>query len=204
MKKYNINQYLIFFSILFLSCVSCTYLQAQEDTRRFKGGLVFGINLSQIDGDFLAGYNQPGLNVGGTVSTAINDRFAVSLEMIYSQKGARRSVNDGFRSSFDKIRFNFVEAPVLVHFYDWKFRVSAGFSYARLIDYTIIDINGEDISDNQVLKDNNFSLIIGATYFINDHWGFGVRWSRETDVQADDGATDFRGRSLAIRGTYIF
>lgn len=199
MKKY-------FLFIVFIFFCLAHNLAAQDNLpdQRFKGGVVFGVNLSQIDGDKLAGYNQPGINAGAAVSAILNKRWEIGIELLYSQKGANRTTTDQLSAAFDKIRLNFVEAPILVHFHDWKFRVSTGFSYARLLSYKIIDHTGEDTTDQQDLKSGNFTFIIGADYFFRENWGIGVRWSRESDVQNDPGATDFRGRSLSIRTNYIF
>lgn len=183
-----------------------TALTAQEELpdRRFKGGVIVGVNLSQIDGDLLAGYNKPGINAGLAVSAILTKRWEIGIELLYSQKGASRTLNDQLASAFDKIRLNYVEAPILVHFHDWKFRVSTGFSYARLLDFTIIDSTGDDVTDRQDFRSGNFTFIIGADYFFRENWSIGVRWSRESDIQRNSGANDFRGRSLSIRSNYLF
>ncbi|MEL7021800.1 MAG: porin family protein [Bacteroidota bacterium] len=197
MKRYII--------LLILVCVKLS-ISAQESlpAQRFKGGIVAGVNLSQIDGDQLAGYNKIGLHTGLSVSAILNRRWEVGIELLYSQKGASRTSTDQFSSPYNKIQLNYVEAPVLVHFYDWKFRVSTGFSYARLLGFTIIDSVGVDTSENQDYRDGNFTFLIGADYFFRENWSIGVRWSRESDIQRDSGAGDFEGRSLSFRSNYLF
>ncbi|MFK7935793.1 MAG: outer membrane beta-barrel protein [Saprospiraceae bacterium] len=200
------KKYFLYCFLCFLFGLANHTVLAQDDLpdRRFKGGVILGVNLSQIDGDLLAGYNKPGFNTGLAVSAILTKRWEIGIELLYSQKGASRTLTDQLASAFDKIRLNYVEAPVLVHFYDWKFRVSTGLSYARLLNFTIIDSLGEDVSDRQDFRSGNFTFIIGADYFIRDNWSIGARWSRESDIQNNSGANDFRGRSVSIRSNYLF
>lgn len=190
---------------IFLWVCAMVNVQAQEENipQRFKAGLIFGVNLSQIDGDKLAGYNQPGFNAGAEMTVVMNERWNASMEFLFSQKGSNRTINDDPSSAFENIRLNYVEVPVLINFYDWKFRASTGFSYANLFNYKVITIDGDDTEDFD-FRSHLFSFMIGVTYLINDNWGVNARWSRELDVQKDPGATDLRGKTLAIRMLYLF
>ena len=57
-----------------------------------------------------------------------------------------------------------VEVPVLAHFRDWKMELSAGGSYGRIINYEIIDILGEDITEQVPLSSDVFSIIIDGSF----------------------------------------
>jgi len=196
--------------LLLVTITGQLHAQNELPERRFKGGLIVGLNLSQIDGDFLAGYNKPGVNAGITATAVLTQRWEIGIELLYSQKGASRTLTDQFRAvqgfSFplDKIRLNYVEAPVLIHFYDWKFRVSTGFSYARLLSFEIIDFEGESVANVEDIRQGNFTFLIGADYFFKENWSIGIRWSRESDILARGIEGDFRGRSLSIRSNYLF
>ena len=142
-------------------------LHAQDTgpERRFEAGVVAGMNLSQIDGDDLTGFNKIGVNVGARVDAILTERWRLSLEMLFAQQGASRHKLDNPASAFDKIRLNLVEAPVMVHFQDWKIQASAGVSYARVINAEVIDYTGEDATESYPLQDNLFSIILGGTFF---------------------------------------
>ncbi len=190
-----------FFLVWMLVFFSATTTQAQ----RFEGGLVGGFNLSQIDGDKLAGFNQIGITAGGKVGAILSDRWQLSLELLYSQQGASRSRADDLSSIYDKIRLNFVEVPVMINFKEWKFHVNAGVSYARLINFKVIDFTGVDISDQQDFNENMLSLALGAIYYFNEDVGFEIRWNRAlTDLQAQDGAGTFIGRTIGVKLIYLF
>lgn len=177
----------------------------QVQAQRFEGGLVAGFNLSQIDGDKLAGFNKIGVTAGGKVGAILTDRWQLSLELLFSQQGASRTRSDDPSSAFDKIRLNYVEVPVMINFKEWKFHVNAGVSYARLIDFEVIDFTGVDISDQQDFNENLFSLAIGAIYYFNEDVGFEVRWNRAlTDLQAQETASTFIGRTISVKMIYLF
>jgi len=180
-----------------------TSLHAQE--RRFKGGVVAGINLAQVDGDDLAGYNQIGMNAGGRVAAILSDRWQLSLELLFSQQGSSRSTTDPVAAAFEKIRLNLVEAPVLIQFREWKFLVSAGGAYARLMSFTTEDTFGTDTSDLQRFNEDLFYAVLGLTYQFNDHFGINLNWSRAlTDMQAEGAGGRLINRNLAIRSVYMF
>lgn len=170
----------------------------------FKGGLVAGFNLSQLDGDKLAGYNKIGLNAGGRVSVDLSERWGFSMQLLFSQTGSSRTRDDDPNSIYDKIRLNFVEAPFLFHFTDWKFELDAGFSYARLMNHRVIDFTGVDISDNQNYRPNIYSAIVGVTFWPNETIGWNFRWLRTfSDLQANPGDNRFIGRTISLRLYYM-
>lgn len=192
----------IFFRIVVLLGLLGAVLSVQA--QRFEAGLVAGLNLSQIDGDRLAGFNKPGLNAGGKVAAILSDRWQWSLELLFSQQGASRTKYDDPFSAYDKIRLNFVETPVMIHFKEWKFHLSGGVSYARLIDYQVIDALGGDVTDLQTFNENLFSVVFSGTYYFRENMGFEVRWFRAlNDLQKKEGDNALFGRSLSLRLVYL-
>lgn len=180
-------------------------ISARVQAQRFQAGLVAGLNLSQLDGDDLAGFHKPGLSAGGKVATILSDRWQLSLEMLFSQQGASRTRLDDPASAYDKIRLNFVEVPVLINYKEWKFHIGAGVSYARLIDYQVIDALGGDVSDLQQFNENIFSLVFSGIYYFSDKTGFEVRWFRAlNDLQQQEGANSLIGRSLSLKLVFLF
>lgn len=193
----------ICFKIVVLSCLWGAVTSAQA--QRFEAGVVAGLNLSQVDGDRLAGFNKPGFNAGGKVAAILSDRWQMSLEFLFSQQGASRGKYDDPFSAYDKIRLNLVEVPVMINFKEWKFHLSGGVAYARLIDYQIIDSLGNDVTDLQMYNENLFSLVFGGTYYFREKAGFEVRWSRAlNDLQKQEGASSLFGRSLSLRLIFLF
>ncbi|GJM36246.1 MAG: hypothetical protein DHS20C18_52470 [Saprospiraceae bacterium] len=195
------------FRVLFIALMSLLFLFPGEATaqRRFRAAAVGGFNLAQLDGDKLGGYNQIGLTGGMQVYTILTDRWELSLSMLYSQQGSHRTRTDDPSSIYESIRLNFVEAPVMIHFRDWKFQVGAGISYSNLINYKVLDYTGEDITDRQDYDSSIFSLIFGVTLHLSEHFGIDVRWHKSlNNMQADKGDGTLIGRVIGIRGVYSF
>lgn len=108
-----------------------------EDERTFYGGLLAGTNFSQVDGDNFAGYNKVGFNVGGIVYTKVADHMALSMEVLYSQKGAKSTkfytVNPGLYIVDYGITLNYAEVPIMLNYFDKrKSHFGAGIAYCRL------------------------------------------------------------------------
>ncbi len=130
-------------NILFLTlCLLCTGFGARaqdydDEYRTFYGGLVAGTNFTQVDGDNFAGYHKVGFNVGGMVYTKVDEHIAVSMEVLYAQKGAKSkdyyTVNPGLYITNYGITLNYAEVPIMVNYFD-KHRsfFGGGLSYSRL------------------------------------------------------------------------
>lgn len=171
----------------------------------FKASIVAGINLSQLDGDDLSGFNKLGLNTGLRVSANLSERWSMSTEFLYSEQGASASTSDYFTSVYDKIRLKFVEVPLMINFSDWKVLASTGVSYNRLAAYEVIDLQGEDITEVENYNDNVFAIIFGATMFFNEKIALNIRWSKYLNnlrTTTDTDNTRFLGRNIGIRMYY--
>ena len=198
MKKYL----LLLFT---LGMFSSLFGQNPETDRRFSLAAVAGFNLAQLDGDDLVGYNQIGLSAGLRTYVNINEKWRWSLEFAFSQQGSNRGANDPLNAAIDKIRLNFVDVPVLVHFRDWKFEIGTGVSYSRLIDFTAIDITGEDVSDLQNYSTDIASWIADVNFFFQENIALNVRWGININsIRADEGSGSLIGKYVTIRGVYIF
>lgn len=125
------------FFLLTIAIIFCTLTQAQV----FKAGIAAGLNLTQVDGDELYGFKKVGFNGGPMVILPFgpDDKWSVSLETLFNQKGSfQRNVNY-FHDSLDgfyKLVLDYAEVPVLIHFKDKDFlNVGTGFSYGRLVRF---------------------------------------------------------------------
>jgi hypothetical protein len=178
--------------------------------QRFQAGLVAGVNMAQIDGDELAGFNKLGLMGGIKASAKLSDRWQAGIELLFSQQGAARSAKDPFLTVYDNIRFNAVEAPVLITFSEWKLQLSTGLSYSRLINHRIKDISGSDVSDNYSIDSGSLNFLLGGTYYFDPQWGIDVRWTRGLFVRdvrsavAGGQVDQFLSYFITIRGVYLF
>lgn len=172
----------------------------------FQASVLAGGNFSQIDGDMLFGFHQPGVNAGLRVVAVLGDRWRVGPEILYSQQGAKRNNNSINISPFYRFRLNTLEVPLMAYYKDWRITAEGGFSFQRLISYEVDDARGEDITENISLRDNLFAFKVGATFYLTENWGVNFRWSKHIiDIDVDGQVADsFKGRTISVRAVYTF
>jgi len=131
--------------------------QPSVSAQRFIGGVAVGMNVTQVDGDEVFGYNKVGFNGGPYVKLMLDkkQRFSITMELLYTQKGAVRKypapndVNIAIGDTafidpryaevngkyFYNLRTDYLEIPLLLHFEDpkSKFGVGIGITWARLV-----------------------------------------------------------------------
>ena len=141
METSNMKVFLIIFcALLGLS------LNAQNV---FKGSAFGGFTAAQLGGDSLSGYDKLGITVGLKLSYRLSDRFDLSMDLSYVQKGSRESI--GFSNSGSATTLNYTQIPVYLTLNDWYidkedyYKVGAflGLSYSYLIGVS---------TENNILK----------------------------------------------------
>ena len=188
-----------------LSALFLLAIITSGSAQRFRGGVVGGFNLSQLDGDRLSGFNQPGLQAGGRVAAVLSDRWQLSMELLFSQQGSSRTRYDDPSSAYERIRLNMVEVPVMINFLEWKLHVSAGLSYGRVIDFRVRDALGGDVTDLQNYRNSLLLGIVSATYYFREDLGISIGWSKAlTNLQADKAAGTLIARNVHVRMIYLW
>ena len=105
--------------------------------RTFYGGIVGGVNFTQLDGDNYAGYHKVGFNGGGIVYARFDEHLAASIEILYSQKGARSHKEQQVAGAYIHnyyVNLNYAEVPLQLCYFDRRrSHFGAGFSISRLV-----------------------------------------------------------------------
>lgn len=187
---------------IYLFCFVFLVWGADGRGQGFRGSIVAGANFSQIDGDDLNGFYQPGLNAGLRVVALLGDHWRIGPELLFSQQGARRNTNSFNISNFDRFRINAVEVPLMVYYKDWRLTAEAGVSYNQVIDFEVLDSGGQDISTTSPLADNVFAVKFGVTFYLSPRWGVNFRWSKHLNNINDFGIRNMRGRTISLRAVY--
>ncbi|RMG31113.1 MAG: hypothetical protein D6730_01685, partial [Bacteroidetes bacterium] len=91
---------------LLLCCLML--LAAPAHSQNVGGGLILGLNASQIDGDRFAGFQKAGLNIGGFVYYAFSPSLRLQPEIVFEQLG---SANEQELI----IKMNYISVPVLLN-----------------------------------------------------------------------------------------
>ena len=160
-----------------------------EVPRTFYGGIVAGANFTQLDGDNYAGYHKVGINAGGIVYARFDEHLAASIEILYSQKGARghfdiQNANRQVVSGY-KLRLDYAEVPLQLCYFDRrKSHFGAGLSIARLASVkeegSLNGVPQTDFDKYPVRKmDYNFiaggSLHLVKGFFLNARFQYSLR-----------------------------
>ncbi len=189
-----------------------------------KGEAILGLNFTQVEGDEVHGFKKLGLNIGAGVLIPFKKNWDVSMEVTFNQKGAtqRDQYNEtdslgNVTTGAYKLRLNYVEVPVLIHYTDKEFiSIGAGFSWGRLVGVQEWE-HGKRVESttlaSSVYNKNDFCYIIDARIRIKGPLKFGVRYqnsmvkirTREFENSIGDTWTrDQFNKVLTLRLIYIF
>jgi len=113
--------------------------------QRFEGGILGGLNASQVDGDTFSGYHKPGIALGGFVQTELSRTVYVGMELKFMQKGSRNVDSLATNGQIKYVmRLNYVDLPVYLGIRTSdKISVLLGMSTGYLISGTEINDYGK-------------------------------------------------------------
>lgn len=163
----------------------------------FQGYIELGINASQIDGDALAGYNQPGLRLGGHVALPLDSSWMIRGGLVYSGKGSRHGELDPI---FQILRVNYLELPLVTQYALLEqVSLTAGFTANYLIQARIDSGLGYGTIREQ-FRDFDFCYTVGVVYQPFDNAAFSI--SIINGLTSASSIDFFRNRSLAFSLLY--
>ncbi len=175
---------------------------------RFRGGIILGVNATQVDGDDYAGYHKLGLNGGFAAQLPVSKKFFFSTEILYTQKGAKSRTFQGIPLQY-RIKLNYAEIPLLFNFQE-KHAVNfgLGLSYGRLIKIReFIDAIEQDPFED--FKRNDIAGVANGNYLISDHLQLNLRFAYSLIPIGYSPASNFVNRAmfnnvLSFRLGYVF
>ncbi|RLD83817.1 MAG: hypothetical protein DRJ10_02730 [Bacteroidetes bacterium] len=190
-----------------------------------KGEALLGLNLSHVQGDEVSGFKKVGLNIGAGVLVPFKKNWDVSMEVNYNQKGARQpdqyddtdSLGNVTTGAY-KLRLNYVEVPILIHYTDKEFlTIGGGFSWGRLVgvqEWEHGNLVPTTTLDSDVYKKNDFSYIIDLRIKVKGPLKFSVRYQSsmakirtrefENVYTGDKWTRDQYNKVLTFRLIYVF
>ena len=165
-------------TILLLTLTAIVFCNAQN----IKAFVTSGATLSQIDGDEVYGFKKFGYvgSVGAMIPLESKERWLVSIETMFSQRGAREERS--YNSYHYKVTLPYIEIPVMAHFADQKggWTFGAGFSYSRLMgtpkETFRYDTTGFIPDTKAPFIKNDFSIIADIRFTIWRGLKFNVRY----------------------------
>ncbi|MFB6342826.1 porin family protein [Saccharicrinis sp. FJH2] len=159
--------------------------------QKFEGGLIAGLLASQIDGDFLGGYNKAGVTFGGWVGYPITEDFSMHGELRYIQKGkAKLPVpEEGIIS--ETTRLSYLQLPIMLQYnLQTKWFLEGGFGFGYLFHYSFLEGGTKLNEENYPIQADEFfygelCFLLGAGYHISDKLAVNLRFTNDIFPIAD-------------------
>lgn len=191
-----------------------------DGDKKFSGGIVAGMNVSTVARDNFGGYHLPGLNAGAIVYWRFATPVAMSLELLYSQKGAK-GVNTSYSpyagSYYEKytMRLNYVEVPLILHYFiSPRYQIGGGASYNALMSsketyetiYPVyIDPDLHPFEKYEIDLIANGSMMLYKGLMLNVRYQYSVTPVRKSFyVPIGLGAGDQHNNMFTFRLAYLF
>jgi hypothetical protein len=182
------SKYLLLLLLLFALSPTMT-------AQRFKGAVMGGMNISQVDGDEVYGYHRVGGHIGLAAILPLK-KWDITLETVFNQKGAfEKAQYEDWVYNYDSnsviidsalytgaydLRLNYVEIPLMVHYTDKdRYTVGVGFSYGRLVNFSEIEHGGNipPYSDTVQFNKNDYNILADLQIRVWKRLKFNVRFS---------------------------
>lgn len=190
---------------LFIIAIMLFALSPALFAQRFKGAVMGGMNIAQVDGDEVYGYKRVGGQFGVAAILPIN-KFDITLETLFNQKGAKEkqqymddTINGYIYNGAYDLRLNYVEVPVLAHFTDKdRYTVGMGFSYGRLVSFSEIEQDGNvpPYSDTVAFSKNDWDVLLDLQIRVWKQLKFNVRFSYSMAPIRERTYQDIRGQGI--------
>lgn len=139
-KLKKLKRSILYISLLIAFCVG---VAINSSGQRIQGAVIGGVNLTQVDGDEIYGFNKAGLNFGASATLPFSKNFNFTIETIYSQKGAYQgkqyethdSLGNILYTGEYRLQLDYVEVPFLIQYNDKDvFIAGGGISYGMLVN----------------------------------------------------------------------
>ena len=146
--------------------------------QRFEGGLLAGLNASQVDGDSYSGYNKPGIVAGAYVINNFSPTVFSGMEIKFAQKGSRKNPNYKIDDQVKYImRLNYIDMPLYLGVRTGgNASIIGGVSAGYLFSATEYDNYGEfQEEDKRPFNDFDVQGMIGFRYQITDRLSVDLR-----------------------------
>lgn len=146
--------------------------------QRFNGGVYIGGDVSQVDGDYSAGFYKFGYLAGAFVSLRVSHRSSFQMELGYIQKGSR-IIADSLNNSGNTylMRFHYLEIPIL---YQYTFGKRFSWEVGPAMDVVLGSLeesNGMETQSTVPLRPVTLAGILGFSGFISKHLKANLRFN---------------------------
>tara|TARA_Y100001954_G_C15793955_1_gene596607 strand:- start:1433 stop:2047 length:615 start_codon:yes stop_codon:yes gene_type:complete len=153
-----------------------------SNSQNFGGGIILGVNTSQVGGDDLSGFHKAGPIVGIFSNKSINSQINLQFEMYYINKGSNnQDMNNDLHTNYlaPDITLKYIETPLILQYYlKNSLLLEGGITAAYLMDGYYNDLYGKiNNQSNFPFKKYDIGLLIGVNYNYSEKISFNTRLS---------------------------
>ncbi|MBX2841996.1 MAG: PorT family protein [Flammeovirgaceae bacterium] len=173
MKKFVINILSVLFLFFTAHLASC---------QSFGGQIIVGLNVSQIDGDDIGGFDKAGLLLGGAVTFPLSEKMQLQPEISYSQKGSRSRENEPFFIW----KLNYIDIPITVNYIfkeKYIFQGGLGGNYLLAANFDS-GFGFQDQSD--LFSKVDFTAHLGVDFLVLENISLRLRWTNSLKNMAKE------------------
>ncbi len=165
------------FKKVILSTAFFLFLSQISFSQRFKSGIMAGFTTSQVSGDQLQGFDKSGFEFGGLVATPLSQKFDLSFQIVFIQKGSKKPFNPEIDFEFYKMSLSYIEVPLLLRYvYSKRIQFEAGPALGRLISSKEEDAAGEILAP-KAFKKYELSVMLGMSYMLFNNFYLNLQGS---------------------------
>jgi hypothetical protein len=184
-----------------LAVCAFSFSNAQEEKSSNGLDVTFGakagLNLATFTGDTEGLDMKVGFHVGGLAEIALNDKFSIQPELLYSTQGAETEITffNGAIDQTETLEYNFsyINMPIMAKYYVTEgLSLEAGPQIGFLVNAEA-EIDGETEDADQLLGDLStvdFGLNFGLGYKLNSGLNFAARYNLGLSNISDDSNFD--------------
>ena len=186
-----------------LAVCAFSFSNAQE---KITFGAKAGLNLATFTGDPEDVDMKVGFHVGGMAEIALNDKFSVQPELLFSTQGTKEDFTffNGFEDQTETIKYNFsyINLPVIAKYYVTEgLSLEAGPQIGILVDAKA-KADGETEDADELLGDLStidFGLNFGVGYKLDSGLNFSARYNLGLSNISDESDVDFEFKNSVFQ-----
>jgi hypothetical protein len=193
--------------IILLIALIAVFFPKVGNAQRIMGAVIFGGNATQVDGDEVFGYHKFGVNAGLAAIVPFGDNWSVSVENVFSQKGAhqRKLYLDSLDGSYD-LKLNYLDVPVLIQYTDKDIvTFGAGMSWGRLVGISE-QRNGYGMPgttlESGIYRSSDLNVLLDVKFRVIDRLRLNVRYAYSVRPIATREVIDSKTGKPNIRDQY--
>jgi len=176
-------------------------------SQNFEGGVLLGVNGSQVDGDEQGGYKKAGLIIGVYVYKPITKNSGLKIETYYVGKGAVLNIDYQDGSIFQEFntKLHYIELPFLYNLkFHPKINISIGIAPSYLFSHKLV--RQYQPIDKQYYKIQSIDVqpMGQISFYLSDHISSELRISRSITDMRPEAETAWFNNNLSVLLKYTF